>query len=100
MPIRAKRTVQTMGNRIPGGAKGGFASVEAYISVLFRVSQPDSAPTASVSEIQNTYGFQFFLSIHDHPLNCMQRKQRLLVEIVCWVTLSQNGAILLYILRV
>lgn len=58
MPISAKSTVQTMGNTIPGGDSGGKTMLCAYCCAPSRVSQPDSAPTASASTTDTINTFQ------------------------------------------
>ena len=70
VPISAKRMAQTMGKRRPGGESGGLTSIEPYDSILFRVSQPERAPTASVSRIQNRYDLRSvdFMFITRTPL--------------------------------
>ena len=57
-PIRANRIVHTMGKRIPGGERGGFASIELYCAKFPLVSQPEIAPTNSDKRIQKAYVFQ------------------------------------------
>lgn len=39
-------------------------------------SQPERAPTASVSRTPNAYGFHTFLSIDDHPMTGYVKEMR------------------------
>ena len=54
-----------MGNRMAGGDKGGWVTVWLNTSDPSRLSQPERAPTASASRIQNTYDFHdAFIILH------------------------------------
>lgn len=69
IPMSAYRIPQATGNTGVGGVNGGWiASARKRFTPLL-VSQPESAPTASVSRIHRAYGIQDFFFMDNHPLS-------------------------------
>ena len=56
IPIRAYKTVQTIGKRIDGGANGGIA-ISSYRFMFPRVNKAEIIPTHSAERIEITYVF-------------------------------------------
>ena len=59
IPIKTNSTDHTIGNTLPGGARGGFFNVSNLV-IASLVKKDESRPTPRAMAIEIRYGFAFF----------------------------------------